>query len=61
MTNQEALDYLSWGNGEPQAMNFAGTLLRKAVRTLKSSKHLLRDYEARLLRITAEHLEVPLD
>lgn len=60
MTKKEAVKFINWAGGEPQAMNFAATTLRKAIRILKKSKHLPSDYNTRLLRITAEHLEVPL-
>lgn len=60
MTNKQAIDLLSWSNGEVQSMNFAATLLRQAVRTLGPYQHLLRPYQATLLRVTAEHLEIKI-
>jgi len=60
MLIKEAVEYINWANGEPSTMNYATTTLRKAVRALKKSEHLLSDYNANLLRITAKHLRIPL-
>jgi len=60
MTKQEALEFINWANGEPQTMNSAARALRKAVHTLRDGKHLLSEYNAHLLGITAKHLKVSL-